>query len=501
MTYDIYNLIHTLRTYPNADVLQIYEGPADEDGIQMFKTVAALTLPHKTKPFTVVLAGGETSDENNADILGCLYNSKVPFSIDMECQDLRERTMDTIRKLIDFNPHLANLALGESVDERNSLKLTLCSLSTNSTVKTFKAPLTFGSKESFSSELCQLFAKNKTLEAFTLNNTRNVEISEECAEALINNTTLTMLEMCLNSIGYESCVQLGKVLQQNNTLRILDLSINHLGSTSMDFIIASVARNTSLTELNLSDNFCDYQGFSSLGELFQHNTALKILNLSGNVLNSSENTSYVSHFKQGFASLYYLDLSDCDLKPEEITEIGLAMKTNADMISLNLGKNHFSEENALVFADMLAHNTTLEQLHLNRSTISDSGFLAIADVVSKNNTLLILSLDTNNDITPSILLSGLQKLITPNSNLARLIINCRAFKSEEFEVLMSYLLLNSSLIELYLSLNIANYEQRKFNEITSRNKHNKKMREMTLFDRLLENTSQFNLTKQTFFDI
>lgn len=493
-------LFRILEPRPNTVKVELREANINEQDLKLLVTSVCSKIASKSDSFCFKIDNRREDNYLYAYTLECLRHARVPFSLKLVDSDFERNEMCVIEGLLQYNTHLTGFDLSSSIVINEKFAFFLHALSKNNTVKTFKTPELDSYERKITNELCQLFSENKTLETLKLTCIEDVKFTNEVTEALISNTTLTKLGFGSCGVDSEYCAPITEVLRRNNTLRVLSLKRSEVSSADMHTIIASMTYNTSLVKLNLSHNSCKRDGFLSLVTLLQHNTTLQILDLSQNSLEIPEDIPYTPLFTHGLGALTHLHLAYCNLPSKEITELGLAMKTNTTVVFLDLKYNRFSEENGRVFADMLVHNTTIETLYLECTGIDENGFLAITEGISKNNTLLVLHINYQSYPNYGLFLLGFQTLLNPNSNLIELHIDFFYDTKEEFENMLNCLNLNGSLTSLKMSM-FSEYDiRRRMLSIIQRNIHNKKMKETTLFERLLENTSQSELTKQTFFN-
>ena len=101
----------------------------------------------------------------------------------------------------------------------------------------------------------------------------------ELAAALCKNTTLNDLNLNYNSIGehVEGATAVAKMLVENKTLTRLDLQDCHISSEGAVELAAALCKNTTLKRLDLDHNPIGVEGASSMSDMLQHNTSLEYL--------------------------------------------------------------------------------------------------------------------------------------------------------------------------------------------------------------------------------
>jgi hypothetical protein len=110
------------------------------------------------------------------------------------------------------------------------------------------------------------------------------------------NTTLTELNLGMNSIGAAGAASLAAVLENNSALTTLSLDRNSIGAAGAASLAEVLKVNTTLTGLNLCINLISDEGAWALAEALEVNTALTELNLEENdirkvVFNAIENAT------------------------------------------------------------------------------------------------------------------------------------------------------------------------------------------------------------------
>ena len=114
---------------------------------------------------------------------------------------------------------------------------------------------------------------------------RDCHISSEgavkLAAALCKNTTLNDLNLSRNPIGehVEGVTAVARMLVENKTLTMLDLWDCHISSEGAVELAAVLCKNSTLKRLNLDHNLIGVEGASSMSDMLQHNTSLEDLHL------------------------------------------------------------------------------------------------------------------------------------------------------------------------------------------------------------------------------
>jgi hypothetical protein len=111
-----------------------------------------------------------------------------------------------------------------------------------------------------------------------------------------------------------------------------------------------------------------------------------------------------------FKELLSLGIKKLDLSGLPVNVLRLVcLKNNNSVESLNLSKSNFTDEHALILADVLKINTTIKELDLSYNNITYKGAQCIVSSLWGNNTLESLSLSGNILDTSGILTNLLGK--------------------------------------------------------------------------------------------
>ena len=100
--------------------------------------------------------------------------------------------------------------------------------------------------------------------------------------ALCKSTTLKHLNLTHNSIGehVEGVTAVAEMLVENKTLTVLDLHDCHINSEGAVELAAALCKNSTLKDLDMNHNPIGVEGASSMSDMLYHNTSLEVLWLS-----------------------------------------------------------------------------------------------------------------------------------------------------------------------------------------------------------------------------
>ena len=241
-------------------------------------------------------------------------------------------------------------------------------------------------------------------------------------DCLMNNSTLTELNLSSNKITDEGAVRIFEAIQVNTALQKLNISRNR---ASVDGAIAfseCLKTNTTLIELNMSGNNIAHKGASVIAEAIQVNTALQKLNISCNNISVDGAIAF----------------SEC-------------LKTNTTLIELNMSLNEITFKGASVIAEAMQINTTLQKLNVSNNYISVNGAIAFSECLKTNTTLIELDMSWNNITCNGA--SVIAEAIQVNTALQKLNISRNKISEDGATAFIECLKTNTTLIELNMSRN------------------------------------------------
>ena len=180
--------------------------------------------------------------------------------------------------------------------------------------------------------------------------------------ALCKITTLKHLCMSCNPIGElaEGVTAVAKMLVDNKTLTKLDLAYCHISSEGAVELAAALCKNTTLNHLDLSDN--------PIGEHVEGVTAVAKMLVENKTLTK-------------------LDLRYCHISSEGVVKLAAALCKNSTLKDLDMNRNPIGVEGASSMSDMLQHNTSLEVLHLPDDSVEEEGVQQLVNSLKQNQTL------------------------------------------------------------------------------------------------------------------
>lgn len=252
---------------------------------------------------------------------------------------------------------------------------------------------------------------------------RNKISGSDSLTYLLKSSTLTFLNLSATALGSEGLKHLMLGLENNGVLLYLNLGFNYLkGIIFKEFM--QVLVTTKLGELILVGNqieeiaseeisyfLAGHYGYGALTKLslgsnqLTNNSAFKIfdsmvkenylLTLSLENNNLSGYLDIIERFLQYNNRLKTLNLSNCFLKADTITQLCAGLKRNQSLEHLNLSHNLCKDIGANSMSEVLKKNKFLTKVDLANNKITSIGGKNLANSLKSNVTLKYLNLSDN----------------------------------------------------------------------------------------------------------
>jgi Ran GTPase-activating protein (RanGAP) involved in mRNA processing and transport len=228
-------------------------------------------------------------------------------------------------------------------------------------------------------------------------------------QGLKMNRSIQRLYLVNNEIRAGQAGDLADLLQGSSCLRELYLSENELGDEGVKTLIDGVLLSTSLHTLDLRSNDITPNSALSLQGMIVSSQFLVKLNLGSNELGNLGATALATGLRHPACVLQKLDLSENGIDKGTFA-LASMLRTNRDLVELNLGFNAVGDEGATAVACSLVRNNTLRSLSLRRNGISNVGAVAFANKLPSMNGLkeLILIKNSIDRAGAAALLQGLR---------------------------------------------------------------------------------------------
>ena len=206
---------------------------------------------------------------------------------------------------------------------------------------------------------------------------------------------LASLMLGRNGIGDEAADVICKQLEVSPTLRTLDLSCNNFGKLFLKKFYRALQTNPNLTSLNLAKNKFGPECADFLHILIRDFPSIRNLNLSGNTLKDAA-VSQVAEGLKGSSMLQTLDLSEVEMEDRGAVALAGVIATHPSLQKLYLGTNRITDTGGVQLAQALTHNTNLVVFSMRNNDLKDDTADALLEALVTNTTLNELDVTYNN---------------------------------------------------------------------------------------------------------
>ena len=229
---------------------------------------------------------------------------------------------------------------------------------------------------------------------------------DHLASVLKDHSKCTLTELHLRGcyISSKGAVKLAAALCNNTKLKHLDLTNNPIGEhvEGVTAVAKMLVENKTLTDLELQDCHISSEGAVELAAALCKNTKLKRLDLTNNPIGEHvEGVTAVAKMLVENKTLTDLELQDCHISSEGAVKLAAALCKNSTLKHLDLRRNPISVEGASSMSDMLQTNTSLEVLWLSDDSVGEEGVHQLINSLKHNQTLRRLRLPGRYKSVPS----------------------------------------------------------------------------------------------------
>ena len=168
----------------------------------------------------------------------------------------------------------------------------------------------------------------------------------------------------------------------------------------MSIFCDCLMNNRTLTELNLSSNKITDEGAKRLAEAIKVNTMLQSLDISHNTI-SDDGISSISDCLKINSTLCKLNLSSNKITDEGAKKLAEGIQVNVTLQELNISKNWISKEGVMRIVEACTINRTLHKLVCTHNNLSKSGLAVINEYIKKENAVQIFEASYNTVIASS----------------------------------------------------------------------------------------------------
>ncbi|XP_061188206.1 leucine-rich repeat-containing protein 74B-like [Saccostrea echinata] len=235
------------------------------------------------------------------------------------------------------------------------------------------------------------------------------------AIALVNNSTISRLDLSSNGLESTGLFYILEMLQSNKMISDINLARNDLGSRGAQLISESLRKNKTLTKLNISGNNFSEKDANYLGKLIKKNKTIKELVLSHNSFREQGGVVLGGALECNRV-LKKLDLSWNHLRQLGAVAICWSIGENTSLTSLDLSWNGFGMEGCHEMGKSLLRNRTLTYLDLSSNRVSFDAFRQLLRGVVHNKVLKVLKVGSN-PITTDGAFAILQSIAVSDTSL------------------------------------------------------------------------------------
>ena len=328
-----------------------------------------------------------------AKIANALKNISSIRVLDFINNNLSEQIADDLAAAIRANNRIEILWLSDN-HLGSSTVVVVNALEGISSLKDLALNNNKNKSEELATALASVIAKNELMERLSVSdNGLNNDGVIQIAKSLRKHSKLKLLDMRNNGITDKAANALASVISSNTRLEALYLGNNQL---RLGFIkITNALKNiSSIRVLDFVNNNLSEQIADDLAAAIWANNRLEILWLSGNHLGSS--TVVVVNALEGVSSLKDLALNNNKNKSEELaTALASVIAKNELMERLSVSDNGLNNDGVIQIAKSLRKHSKLKLLDMRNNGITDKAADALASVISSNTRLEALYLGNN----------------------------------------------------------------------------------------------------------
>mmetsp|Transcript_32348 Transcript_32348/g.47473 ORF Transcript_32348/g.47473 Transcript_32348/m.47473 type:complete len:414 (-) Transcript_32348:102-1343(-) len=216
-------------------------------------------------------------------------------------------------------------------------------------------------------------------------NLRNKSVNDDdvvsLADALLQNISITHIDLSRNRIGDRGAIALATVLKHSPKLIELRLGMNEIGPIGARYLADALKDDVCrMKYLHLVGNDVGVEGAKAFAEALEENSHLEKLGLEQNAIeNDGACALGVALIRNN--SLAKLELGGNDIGPIGADALAKGLRHNHRLGVLGLAGNDIQDEGATFIAEALRLNDTLFWLCLGRNQIGAHGAKSIADAI------------------------------------------------------------------------------------------------------------------------
>uniref|UniRef100_A0A0L8HV87 EF-hand domain-containing protein n=1 Tax=Octopus bimaculoides TaxID=37653 RepID=A0A0L8HV87_OCTBM len=152
----------------------------------------------------------------------------------------------------------------------------------------------------------------------------------DLCNAVIQNDTLTHLNLSSNDLNDSSAPSLALLISNARKLEYLDISHNNLENKSGKIIGPALSESSSLKHLNMSWNNIRSNGLEAMGTGLKNNDTLTYLDVSWNGIDKNAAKAIGEALKSN-STLEHLNISNCRVNAESSVLIAIGISSNSSL--------------------------------------------------------------------------------------------------------------------------------------------------------------------------
>ncbi|XP_048582575.1 uncharacterized protein LOC116620204 isoform X4 [Nematostella vectensis] len=203
------------------------------------------------------------------------------------------------------------------------------------------------------------------------------------AEALKVNTTVRTLGIIGGNMTPEAGRALGEMLRHNTTITCLSLFGGNIGDSGAQGIASGLSQNTTLEKIQIEDSCIGATGVSALAKVIQNATHL---DLSRNIIGTKGAKAIAKVIENG-CKLKYLRIDYCNIDVLDVRDLAKALSKNTNLEELSVACAGIDDEGMCELARSVAKNKSLQVLTITHNNISEKGKRAIIEACAKSQSL------------------------------------------------------------------------------------------------------------------
>ena len=249
----------------------------------------------------------------------------------------------------------------------------------------------------------------------------NGEAGDVIANVLVHNIKLRKVNFSRCSLQESSAVKIAKALMNISTLTVLNVCYNEIMEKAVDYFSIVVSSNIELQEIDLSNNSFKTQSVIKVVKALTTLSTLTSLNFSNNNLNG-EAVDCIADILSNNSKLETVDLSGCNLQTVGAIKIAKALRIISSTLSvLNIAHNNITKKAASDIATLLTCTTKLQELYIAGNSFQTFGVVKIANALLNITTLTVLDIGYNN-ICDNVA-DSVAAVLSHNINLKKFYVN------------------------------------------------------------------------------